>query len=105
MTALLVIIVALNFQTDTLPGIGVFKFINYIAFNYSYVIMKLLLTERNIAVVLFVMVLITFSLAQNETKKMEQLYNGGHSSIKIPASKLEAKTNLQIVNNLSSSAE
>jgi hypothetical protein len=44
--------------------------------------MKGLLTERNIVVVLFIMVLITFSFAQNETKRMEQLYNGGHFSIK-----------------------
>ena len=57
--------------------------------------MKGLLTERNIVVVLFVMVLITFSFAQNETKKMEQLYNGGHSSIKaFPNAKLEAKLNV-----------
>jgi hypothetical protein len=67
--------------------------------------MKLLLTERNIVVVLFVMVLITFSFAQNETRKMEQLYNGGHSSIKIPPSKLEAKANLRLVNNLRLTAE
>ena len=57
--------------------------------------MKGLLTERNIVVVLFVMVLITFSFAQNETKRMEQLYNGGHSSIKaFPSSKLEATLNI-----------
>ena len=44
--------------------------------------MKGVLTERNIVVVLFVMVIITFSFAQNETKRMEQLYNGGHLSVK-----------------------
>jgi hypothetical protein len=44
--------------------------------------MKGLLTERNIVVVLFILVLITFSLAQSETKKMEQLYNGGQTAIK-----------------------
>jgi hypothetical protein len=56
--------------------------------------MKGFLTERNIVVVLFIMVLITFSFAQNETTKMEQLYNGGHFSIKkITPSKFEAKTN------------
>jgi hypothetical protein len=54
--------------------------------------MKVLFTERNFVVVLFVMVLITFSIAQSETKKMEQLYNGGRFSMeKTPASKLEAK--------------
>ena len=44
--------------------------------------MKGLLTERNIVVLLFVMVLITFSFAQKETRKMEQMYNGGRFSIK-----------------------
>jgi len=39
-------------------------------------VMKGILTERNIVVVLFVLVMITFSLAQKETKKMEQLYYG-----------------------------
>lgn len=36
--------------------------------------MKLILSEKNIVVVLFVMVLITFSLAQEDSKKMEQGY-------------------------------
>ena len=44
--------------------------------------MKGVFTERNIVVLLFVMVIITFSFAQNETRKMEQLYNGGQFSIK-----------------------
>jgi hypothetical protein len=44
--------------------------------------MRGLLTEKNIVVVLFVMVFIIFSVAENETKKIEQLYNGGHTSIK-----------------------
>jgi hypothetical protein len=57
--------------------------------------MKGLLTERNIVVVLFIMVLITFSFAQNETRKMEQLYNGGHFSIKkLTNPTFEAKTNV-----------
>ena len=68
--------------------------------------MKGLLTERNIVVVLFFMVLITFSFAQKETKKMEQLYNGGHSAVKVsPDSKIEAKANLQVVTRTSSFAE
>jgi hypothetical protein len=59
--------------------------------------MKGLLTERNIVVVLFIMVLITFSFAQNETRKMEQLYNGGHVSVKkLTNPKFEAKTNVPI---------
>jgi hypothetical protein len=54
--------------------------------------MKGIFKERNIVVILFIMVLITFSMAQNETKKIEQLYNGGQSSLKnFPALKPEAK--------------
>ena len=34
--------------------------------------MKATLSERNIVVALFIMVLITFSLAQEDTKKMEK---------------------------------
>lgn len=34
--------------------------------------MKPILSEKNIVVVLFVMVLITFSLAQEDSKKMEK---------------------------------
>ena len=44
--------------------------------------MRGLLTEKNIVIVLFFMVFIIFSFAENETKKIEQLYNGGHTSIK-----------------------
>ncbi|HEY2720541.1 MAG TPA: hypothetical protein VGI82_02380 [Chitinophagaceae bacterium] len=54
--------------------------------------MKGIFTERNFVIVLFVLVIITFSFAQNETKKMEQLYNGGHTSLeKFPALRPEAK--------------
>jgi hypothetical protein len=38
--------------------------------------MKRILSERNLVVVLFVMVLITFSLAQEDSKKMERMYSG-----------------------------
>ena len=38
--------------------------------------MKRILSERNLVVVLFVMVLITFSLAQEDSKKMEKMYSG-----------------------------
>lgn len=44
--------------------------------------MKGIFTERNMVVILFIMVLVTFSFAQKETKRMEQLYNGGQISIK-----------------------
>lgn len=54
--------------------------------------MKGIFTERNFVVILFIMVMITFSFAQNQTKQIEQLYNGGRSSIKsFPALKPEAK--------------
>lgn len=35
-----------------------------------------ILSEKNLVVILFVMVLITFSLAQEYTKKMEKIYLG-----------------------------
>lgn len=38
--------------------------------------MRTFLSERNIVVVLFVMVLITFSLAQEDSKKMERRQAG-----------------------------
>jgi ABC-type metal ion transport system substrate-binding protein len=38
--------------------------------------MKTILSEKNIVVILFVMVLVTFSLAQEDTKKMEKLHIG-----------------------------
>ena len=42
--------------------------------------MKKILSERNLVVVLFVMVLITFSLAQEDSKKMERMYSGATAS-------------------------
>jgi hypothetical protein len=45
--------------------------------------MRSILSERNIVVLLFVLVLITFSLAHEDTKKMEQLYQGVNSSATI----------------------
>lgn len=38
--------------------------------------MKAILSEKNLMVVLFVMVLITFSLAQEDSKKMEKMSTG-----------------------------
>jgi len=62
--------------------------------------MRGLLTEKNIVVVLFVMVFVIFSLAEKETKKIEQLYNGGHTSIKnfpvvLPEAKAKVPTALK----------
>jgi hypothetical protein len=54
--------------------------------------MKGIFTERNFVVILFILVLITFSFAQKETKKIEQLYNGSQSYMKnFPNLKPEAK--------------
>ena len=44
--------------------------------------MRRIFTERNVVIILFVMVLIAFSVAQNETAKIEHLYNGGQSTLK-----------------------
>lgn len=38
--------------------------------------MRAILSEKNIVVILFVMVLITFSLAQEDSRKMEKMYSG-----------------------------
>lgn len=38
--------------------------------------MRAVLSERNIVVILFVLVLVTFALAQEDSKKMEQMYSG-----------------------------
>ncbi|HMG69000.1 MAG TPA: hypothetical protein VK588_14985 [Chitinophagaceae bacterium] len=63
--------------------------------------MRGIFTERNIVVVLFVMVLITFSMAQNETKRIEQLYNGGQSSLKkFPDLKPQAKAPIHFAHQL-----
>ena len=50
------------------------KIYAYFALNYKPV-MKAILSERNIVVVLFIMVLVTFSLAQEDSKKkMTSIY-------------------------------
>lgn len=38
--------------------------------------MRSILSEKNLVVILFVMVLITFSFAQEDSKKMESVYPG-----------------------------
>jgi hypothetical protein len=42
--------------------------------------MKAILSERSLVVVLFVMVLITFSLAQEDSKKVEKMFTGIQSA-------------------------
>lgn len=41
--------------------------------------MKAILSERNLVVILFIMVLVTFSLAQEDSKKMEKMYTGANT--------------------------
>ena len=48
--------------------------------------MRSILSEKNLVVVLFVMVLVTFSLAHEDTKKMEQIYQDMNSSTSSTAS-------------------
>jgi hypothetical protein len=68
--------------------------------------MRGLLTEKNIAVLLFVLVFIVFSMAENETKKIEQLYNGGHTSLKnFPVVMPEAKAKIPTLLKSSDSAK
>lgn len=68
--------------------------------------MKVTLTERNLVVILFVLVLITFSFAQSETTKMEQLYRGGQTTIKnFPTQSLGVHANIKLVSSTSVSVE
>jgi hypothetical protein len=46
--------------------------------------MRRVLTERNLVVVLFVMVFITFFFAENDSKKIERLYTPDHSAKFVP---------------------
>lgn len=56
-------------------GYCFFWFYCYFAPGYLN-IMKAILSEKNIVIALFVAVLITFSLAQEDTRKMGKVYNG-----------------------------
>ncbi|MER3497325.1 MAG: hypothetical protein C4308_01155 [Chitinophagaceae bacterium] len=61
--------------------------------------MKGILTERNIIVVLFVLVMITFSLAQKETQKMEKLYYGVTSKAGSILASTTASHSSSVINN------
>jgi hypothetical protein len=54
--------------------------------------MKRALVERNLVVVLFILVLVIFSLAERDSKKMEQMYN---STVVIKKSSNETMVRLQ----------
>lgn len=60
--------------------------------------MRTFLSERNLVIVLFVMVLITFSLAQEDSKKMEKMYTGVNTSTAstLIAQDLQIPVNLEI---------
>ena len=47
--------------------------------------MKKVLAERNVVVLLFVLVLILFSFAQRDTKKIEKLYSATVEKMKVLA--------------------
>jgi hypothetical protein len=68
--------------------------------------MKVALTERNLVAILFVLVLITFSFAQSETTKMEQIYHGGQTTLKnLPTQGLDGHANIKLANTPSASIE
>jgi hypothetical protein len=46
--------------------------------------MKAILSERNLVIILFVLVVIIFSLAQEDSKKMDQFYGGSVSEATKP---------------------
>ena len=58
--------------------------------------MRSILSERNLVVVLFVMVLVTFSLAHEDTKKMEQIFQGVQSSTATVLNEMEGKRIQQV---------
>jgi hypothetical protein len=55
--------------------------------------MKAILSERNLVLVLFVMVFVIFSLAHEDSKKMEQGYTGinSYTAAKLASIKKELK--------------
>jgi hypothetical protein len=46
----------------------------------AYFMKRRILNERNLVVILFVMVFVTFSLAQEDTKKIERMYQDLNST-------------------------
>jgi hypothetical protein len=54
--------------------------------------MRASLSEKKIVIILFVMVFITFSLAHEDSKKLEQLYGGGVSSATTSLASLKSAT-------------
>ena len=53
--------------------------------------MKQFFSERNIVVVLFVMVLITFSLAQEDSKKIKKMHPGANGTTSSVVKEVQAQ--------------
>jgi hypothetical protein len=51
---------------------------------------KSVLSEKNLVVVLFVMVFITFSFAEKDTKKIEKMFNQSNTSATISPDQTES---------------
>lgn len=62
--------------------------------------MRMILSERNIVVVLFVMVFITFALAHEDSKKMERVYIGVNTSMASSLAELP-ETTTETISSLS----
>lgn len=43
--------------------------------------MRAVLSEKNLVIVLFIMVLVAFSFAHEDSKKMEQIFAGAHQAL------------------------
>ena len=55
---------------------------------------KPILTEKNCVIVLFVMVLVTFALAQEDSRKMEKAYQGAGIGMNILRNGADLPTSL-----------
>lgn len=73
--------------------------IPYFATHYN-LIMRPILSEKNLVVLLFILVLVTFSLAQEDSKKMEKMYSGvnARSASSLLTDYLKEPVNSQVEN-------
>lgn len=67
-------------------------------------IMRSVLSERNLVIVLFVAVLITFALAQEDSKKMERMYANVHAG-RSWHQLAQLESNIQTPNNIQKKAD
>lgn len=64
--------------------------------------MRRILSEKNLVVVLFIMVLVIFSLAQEDTEKIERMYQNANSpavSLPVEAQTAEAEIPAKEITN------